>query len=207
MSGSPSAPRIASTTQCSSTSPVHKAKFPNTRGHENWGHEMDTQSRTEQQAYAKRTVGVGLAATVVGDVDAADDEREVRFEAVEVKPVSDAERERGRLRRRGHGGLVLGLHGGHDGRGRPLPEAQGRPGGGRAGRRGAGAGSRRGGDGGRGQEEGGGGGHGAAAGGGCSGKGRSARRNRRNSCVGIIWRWRCDGGTAAWRLLLSTPSR
>jgi hypothetical protein len=171
----------------------------------------------------KTTVGVGLAATVVGDVDAADDEREVRFEAVEVKPVSDAERERGRLRRGGHGGLVLGLDGGRDGRGRPLPEAQGRPGGGRAGRGGAGAGSWRGGDGGRGQEEGGGGGHGAAGGlvgeiaqwpsfcWGGLGEGEEreeepkkfvSRNYLRQGEVGI-WRWRCDGGTAAWRLLLS----
>lgn len=109
---------------------------------------------------------MGLAATVVGDVDAADDEREVRLEAVEVEPVPNPERERWRLRRRGHRGLVLGLDGGRDDRGRLLPEAQGRPGGRRAEGGGAGAGSWRGGDGGGAQEEGGGGGHGAAAGGG-----------------------------------------
>jgi hypothetical protein len=39
-----------------------------------------------------RTVRVSLAAAVVGDVDAADDEREVGLQAVEVEAVAHAER-------------------------------------------------------------------------------------------------------------------
>lgn len=49
-------------------------------------------------------VGVGVAAAVVGDVDAPDDEGEARLEAVEVEAVADAERECRRLRRRGDRG-------------------------------------------------------------------------------------------------------
>jgi hypothetical protein len=70
---------------------------------------------------------VGFAAAVVGDADAADDEREVRLEAVEVESVAHAEREGRRLRRGGcgHGRLVLRLERGRDRRWL-LPEAQGR---------------------------------------------------------------------------------
>jgi hypothetical protein len=85
----------------------------------------------------------------MGDVDASDDEREVRLEAVEVEAVAHAERERRRLRGRGHGRLVLRLDRGCDDLGRP-PRAQGRPAWGRAwlGGANAGAGARSGGDGG-----------------------------------------------------------
>jgi hypothetical protein len=97
---------------------------------------------------------VGFAAAVVGDVDAADDEREARLEAVEVEAVADAEREGRRLglRRRGHGRLVLRLERGRD-RQWLLPEAQGRPSGGKRGGGGVGAVPWRGGDGG-GEEDG-----------------------------------------------------
>lgn len=60
-------------------------------------------------------VGVGLAAAVVGDEDAADDEGEVRLEAVEVESVSDAEREGGVGDLGRDGGLGRGVGWGIDG--------------------------------------------------------------------------------------------
>lgn len=68
------------------------------------------------------TIGVGLAAPVVGDVDASNDQREAWLEPVEIEPVSYPEREsrrrRGGLGRGFHGVLVIHLDG-SDGAQRP----------------------------------------------------------------------------------------